>query len=373
MRHSIFVKSSAWKPPVPKKGDDAPPLRPQRPICEEENSSLRPRRPICDDDDSSVLSDADDAPPSMPQRRASVQDSAKAAQAAQAMMSAMDSNYCSGNASMPTRKASVQDCADVNAHNSGSGGLVMPTRKASVQNTLDAIYPRRKASVKSTAGAMECDSYDNGRQPTNEYCSGLSNQRNFVFGETPAKPLNLSSFWGTLRSTEPVTMGTGGNRDKAPSSYQRKVSVSEIKNFACISLRSQKNLQSMSTFPNSVITEHMAEAPLTSTPTKTPQESSSPSSPSVRDAQETWACIQRDFYALVACQHCHAELTCIRNVAQVQCPQCHTLTTNTSGSKDDTTIGIGLTLQDLRRLEGQPDATALQPQPSASTTTTGYA
>jgi len=361
VRHSIFVTSSAWQSPVP--NEDAPPLR--------------PRRPSCEDDASSVLSDAeDDAPPSMPQRQASVQDCAKAVKVAHAMMmSGMTNSVGAGNANMPTRKASVYDCANIHANYSATGGgagdgagigLVMPTRKASVQNTLDAIYPTRKASVQSAAVAMESDSYDASQQPTNNYCSGLSNQRNFVFGETPAKPLRHSSFFDTLRTTEPVKMGGSGKHDKAPASYQRKVSVSEIGNFARISLQSQKNLHCMSTSPNSVLPKQTAEVPPTPASTTSPQESSS--SPSVHDAQETWACIQRDFYALVACQQCHTELTCIRNVAHVQCPQCHSLTTNPNGSDGTETIGIGLTLQDLRRLEGQSNATALQ-QPQASATT----
>ena len=288
LRNSIFVSSKAWQSAsFMKKGDDSPPMQPRR---------------------SSV--EIDEAPPCMPQRKAS-------SGHLMMMHSVHVNQYEASNANIPTRKTSVQDCSNVNTL----------ARQASNVNA-DTPYQQR----------------------CNDYCSSLANQRNAVFGVTHTKPpLRLSSFWDTVRGSTLTKDGGAAKQDKAPSSCQRKVSVSEISNLSGISLQSRNNLHSMSCSPKSVMI-----SPTSSESSSSSSVLSTSTTPNPCNMEETWSCIQRDFYALVACQNCHTELTCIRNVAHVQCRQCHTLTANPHhDAGEDETIGIGLTLHDLRRLEEQ--------------------
>ena len=287
-RHCIFVSSTAWQ--QTKKSDDTPPLKPRRPNLEIEEA---------------LIEDSDyHAPPGMPHRKASTD------------------HMMMMNASIPTRKVSLQDYTKLASLGTTSAALVMPIRKAS----CDTMFPETGNST--------------------DYCSTLSNQRNAVFGQVSTKPRRLTSVWDTLLrdSTAPL------KQDKAPSSYQRKVSVSEISNFANIHITSRSNLQSMASPPTSI------SPSLSYTESESSLSLSLSNSASICDVEETWAWIQRDCYALVACQHCQTELTCIRHAAQVQCRQCHTLTPNTNRTGHDeseTITGVGLTLQDLRQLEEQ--------------------
>ena len=194
---------------------------------------------------------------------------------------------------------------------------------------------------------------------TNEFHSGLASQRNFVFGETATAKPSLSSFWDTLRKPDDSKKPSV---DKPPASYQRKVSVSEINAFASIRIQSSTNLQgnhnptqpqqhpqqsASTTSPNSVVLK-----PMVAQPNSNSHADDDAAVVVVRDVNETWACIQRDYYALTACGRCQAELTCIRDVDQVQCPTCHSRTSNNAcGVGGGGGIGIGLTLQDLRRCE----------------------
>lgn len=284
-RNCIFVSSTAWQPP--KNSVDTPPLHPRRPSFEI---------------DEALMEDSDDRfPPSIPQRKASTD------------------HIMMMNASIPTRKESVQDYSKHRSL-STSAALVMPTRKAS----CDTMFPET------------CHS--------NDYCSTLANQRNAVFGDVSTKPRRLTSVWDTLLRGTSAPL----KQDKAPASCQRKVSVSEISNFANINLKSRSNLQSMASSPNSVsISSSFTESESSM--------SSSSNTPSMCNVEETWRWIQRDCYALVTCQHCQTELTSIRHAAQVQCRQCRMLTPNAKrvGNDGTTILGVGLTLQDLRQLEEQ--------------------
>jgi len=302
--NSIFVLPSAWQ--ATSNGSlmvDSPPSRPNR----DESLFLEDQEEEKEEENLECL---DDVPPSMPMRKSSVQDYA--------------------NACTPQRLPSVQNAANA----------CMPTRKLSVQNTA--------------RDAMECN---------NEYHSGLASQRNFVFGETVAAKPSLSSFWDMRKPDDSKKPSV----DKPPASYQRKVSVSEINAFASIRIQSSTNLQGnhdptqpqqhpqppSTTSPNSVILKPMVAKPNSNSHV----DDDAAAVVVVRDVNETWACIQRDYYALTACRRCQAELTCIRDVDQVQCPTCHSRTPNNAcgAGGGGGGIGIGLTLQDLRRCEQQQE------------------
>lgn len=74
----------------------------------------------------------------------------------------------------------------------------------------------------------------------------------------------------------------------------------------------------------------------------------------LRGAQETWSCLQRDFYLPVTCKVCFAELTCIRDLDHVLCPSCSLVSPvegGPKGIKRGGGVGLGFTFDDLRRWE----------------------
>jgi hypothetical protein len=93
----------------------------------------------------------------------------------------------------------------------------------------------------------------------------------------------------------------------------------------------------------------------------------------IRGAQETWSCLQRDFYRSTACAGCAQELTCIQDLDFVQCPSCSQLTDLATAASSSSSacggggVGLGFTFDDLKRWELGCDQTCSE----VATTTVG--
>jgi hypothetical protein len=70
----------------------------------------------------------------------------------------------------------------------------------------------------------------------------------------------------------------------------------------------------------------------------------------LRDAQETWAWIQKDFYRPISCSGCLTELCTVKDADYVLCSACQVLSSTDSNSHDGG-VGLGFTLDDLRKWE----------------------
>ena len=74
----------------------------------------------------------------------------------------------------------------------------------------------------------------------------------------------------------------------------------------------------------------------------------------LRGAQETWECVERDFYMPVTCILCNMDLCCIMDANYVLCPSCRVVSPmegsgGTEGGKADGGVGLGFTFEDLQR------------------------
>jgi hypothetical protein len=79
-----------------------------------------------------------------------------------------------------------------------------------------------------------------------------------------------------------------------------------------------------------------------------------------RGADETWSCIERDFYMPTMCISCMQELCCIQDADYVICPSCRTVspmrgmvasTNNNTGHGGG--VGLGFTYADLARWQAE--------------------
>ncbi|GKZ00903.1 hypothetical protein MPSEU_001042000 [Mayamaea pseudoterrestris] len=120
-----------------------------------------------------------------------------------------------------------------------------------------------------------------------------------------------------------------------PPSYHRQVSVNTQLNNMSLSVPRRNKLG-----PDS-------KAPTLSLPFQRTVEIRPGVMAKVRGAQETWSCLQRDFYQASPCQACKVELTSIQNLDYVLCPTCGQLTALGGGGG----VGLGFTFSDLRRWE----------------------
>jgi hypothetical protein len=76
----------------------------------------------------------------------------------------------------------------------------------------------------------------------------------------------------------------------------------------------------------------------------------------LRGADETWACVEQDFYMPVVCFGCSSELCCIQDADFVLCPLCRVVspmdgivdTTASSGG-----VGLGFTFDDLLKWQSE--------------------
>jgi len=82
----------------------------------------------------------------------------------------------------------------------------------------------------------------------------------------------------------------------------------------------------------------------------------------LRGAYETWSCLQRDYCLSTSCGSCSAALCCIRTVGHVLCPTCRQMTNTEAAAqaagvspeeRDVSTVGIGLTLEDVQQWEAE--------------------
>lgn len=63
----------------------------------------------------------------------------------------------------------------------------------------------------------------------------------------------------------------------------------------------------------------------------------------LRGAEETWNCIEQDFYLPVTCFGCTTELCCIQDASYVLCPVCRVVGPMDTGAGDfGSTVGVGL-------------------------------
>ena len=85
----------------------------------------------------------------------------------------------------------------------------------------------------------------------------------------------------------------------------------------------------------------------------------------LRGADETWACIERDFYLPVMCFGCSAELCCIQDADYVLCPTCRVVSPMNGIPENDGSagrgnenvgnggVGLGFTFTDLMRWQSE--------------------
>ena len=190
--------------------------------------------------------------------------------------------------------------------------------------------------------------------------SSLSMQRNAVFNEQPLRP-TVSSFWddpaGSSKDNSPV--------DKPPSYFRRDISLGALESFSAIDIKgSSPSLEAMAThkgknYPSSTATSWLTltragteDGPRNQQHMIRPQVSPCQDT-TIRGMYETWSWIQRDFYLPVSCSLCLTELTCIKDVDNVLCSSCGTISpVVTSESRPQGGgLGLGLTFRDLRRCE----------------------
>jgi hypothetical protein len=63
----------------------------------------------------------------------------------------------------------------------------------------------------------------------------------------------------------------------------------------------------------------------------------------LRGAEETWNCIEQDFFSPVTCFGCSTELCCIKDASYVLCPVCRVVGPMDTGAGDfGSTVGVGL-------------------------------
>jgi hypothetical protein len=75
----------------------------------------------------------------------------------------------------------------------------------------------------------------------------------------------------------------------------------------------------------------------------------------LRGADETWACVERDFYMPVTCFACTSELCCIQDATYVLCPTCRVVSPmdGTMDPNHDGGVGLGFTMEDLLRWQAE--------------------
>lgn len=69
----------------------------------------------------------------------------------------------------------------------------------------------------------------------------------------------------------------------------------------------------------------------------------------LRGAQETWNCIEEDFYLPVTCFCCSSEICCIMDASYVLCPQCRVVSPMEGCGGTDGGVGLGFTVEELRK------------------------
>jgi hypothetical protein len=76
----------------------------------------------------------------------------------------------------------------------------------------------------------------------------------------------------------------------------------------------------------------------------------------LRGADETWKCIESDFYSPVTCFGCTAELCCIQDASYVLCPVCRVVGPMDAGAGDSGStmgVGLGFSFDDLFRWQSE--------------------
>ena len=196
--------------------------------------------------------------------------------------------------------------------------------------------------------------------------STLSMQRNAAFGEQPLRTTlraTVSSFWddpaGSSKDNSPV--------DKPPSYFRRDVSIGALESFSTIAIKgSSPSLEAMAKHQSGDYASSTTTSLLTSNRAWTgdearnqphiilhPPQVSPCQETTFRGMHETWSWIQRDFYLPVSCSRCATELTCIKDVDNVLCSNCGTISPVVTSvcRPQGGGVGLGLTFRDLRRCE----------------------
>ena len=85
----------------------------------------------------------------------------------------------------------------------------------------------------------------------------------------------------------------------------------------------------------------------------------------LRGADETWQCIERDFYLPVVCFACTLEMCCIQDADYVICPMCRVVSpldgghaasphvSNDLREQREQTVGLGFTFEDLCKWQSE--------------------
>jgi len=272
---------------------------------------------------------------------------------------------CSRNGMFASIVGGGKNGSFASIHKTFSVPLNVTEEGSSVSDHAPKI-PRRCSSTSNHAGRT---AMRQGGFPTAE--GAVSSQHNAVFNSSPSRKRSSSvsrPSWYTEKFEK---------KDAPPRKPSiRNESMSALSAFASIRLASCKSIASM----NKDNKQHAVNvgpvvSPASSVASSPPlaDEPNLMDSPAQRKPQilldgtievdgertifrgeeETWKMgIQRDFYLPMSCQHCCTELCCIKDVFYVMCPSCENLT-STEGFSEvrRDSVGIGLTLQDLRRWE----------------------
>ena len=70
----------------------------------------------------------------------------------------------------------------------------------------------------------------------------------------------------------------------------------------------------------------------------------------LRGAQETWSCVENDFYLPTTCFCCSSDLFCIMDANYVLCPMCKVVSPlEGCATGMDGGVGLGFTFDDLQQ------------------------
>jgi hypothetical protein len=212
---------------------------------------------------------------------------------------------------------------------------------------LPPSIPRRRSSLM-------------GSSPTNDHNEGSDGQgqHNAVFGQVNDRfddgQGQHNAVFGQNSKVTPVQrwVQKEKNRDTPPS-YSKSISVSALNSFGNITIKSKNSTMDLSS--RNQKRDLPPKMPSSQNLDPTPPDPMYEVSPGVRErlrgALETWSYLQRDFYIPTSCNSCSVELTCIKNLDYVLCPTCQLITPIDTPEAGGGGLGLGFTVEDLRRWE----------------------
>jgi hypothetical protein len=212
---------------------------------------------------------------------------------------------------------------------------------------LPPSIPRRRASL---IGSSRTHDYNE--------TSDEQGQHNAVFGQVNDRfddgQGQHNAVFGQNSKVTPVQRWVQKEKNKdTPPSYSKSISVSALNSFGNITIKSKNSTMDLSS--RNQKRDLPPKMPSSQNLDPTPPDPMYEVSPGVRErlrgALETWSYLQRDFYIPTSCNSCSVELTCIKNLDYVLCPTCQLITPIDTPEAGGGGLGLGFTVEDLRRWE----------------------